>query len=233
LLTGFVVAGAIRYPRQVYKRQFALFALIAAFYFAAFSLIGFLPRYIMPVFPYLCIVSAWSILVIFRERASWRYAAVAASVCVFLTFYHARSSSGDFETNMEHEDAISVSERACAHVLADHSGSTVLADWPMSVYLQRPYLGYVRSPVPRVVEVTNVPSAQLQQTSEGGLLRDIGKGSPIAFVYLPIGASNWSEALRARAREEGLSLTRRFEQNGKFVEVWFRPGSTPVDVHGD
>jgi hypothetical protein len=199
MLTALILIGGLFYWRKVWRPELVLFAAITLLYCAAFTVIGFLPRYIMPALPYLCLAAAaCAHSVQLRRIAS--YALILLTALVQLRFFYTASASGNFETNMQHEQAIAVCQSA-AHYLQTVAGPmTVAADWPVSNYLRLPELGYVGRPL-RVASTTGTRARSL----------------PDLLVYFSLLASPESEMLRQSVTRP---LVRRFEKGGVFAEIY-------------
>jgi hypothetical protein len=205
LLTGMLLLGALHW-RKFWKPEFSLFGLVIALYWTAFWWIVFLPRYVMPVLPFLCIAAAWSVYVVFRKRTPAQYAVVCSACLIFLPFFNSSSESGDFETNMRYKKAVAVCKRVSEYLEANFSEARIAADWPLGDSLRIPELGYVNTPLKAVV------TADMKRDEE--LSRDL-------FVYFSLAPSRRTMSLMERAVGPPLQ---RFEEDGIFAEV-YRLGS--------
>ena len=58
MLTALMFLGVLVHWRKVWTPELVLFAAIILLYWGTFAIIGFLPRYIMPALPYLCLAAA-------------------------------------------------------------------------------------------------------------------------------------------------------------------------------
>jgi hypothetical protein len=201
LLTGMLLLGALHW-RKFWKPEFSLFVLVIALYWTAFSGIVFLPRYVMPVLPFLCIAAAWSVYVFFGKRMAAQYAVVCSACLIFLPFFHRWSESGDFETNMRYKKAIVVCKRVSEYLEANFSEARIAADWPLADFLRIPELGYVNTPQQAVI------TAGMRRNEE--VSRDL-------LVYFSLGPSRRTMGLMGRTVGPPL---RRFEEDGIFAEVY-------------
>jgi hypothetical protein len=206
MLTVFILLGLFLHWQKVRRRELALFGVIVAFYWTAFSVIGFLPRYVIPVLPYFCIAAAACTYVMVQERLVLYYAFVCLAVLISLRFFYSASASGDFETNMQHKQAADVCQAVGHYLEMSRPSAIVAADWPLSAYLARPELGYVERPL----QVIEIGYAQVDLQRSADLL-----------VYFSIGPSNQIEMLRERTDRPPV---RRFENTGIFAEVYELPG---------
>src|SRR5262249_8463770 len=137
IVTGILLAGLVNW-RKFWKPEFTFFGLVLAFYWAAFSLIGFLPRYVMPVLPFMCVAASWAIYVIFRTGKAAQYAITCMASLIFVGFFYRASESGNFETNMQHEKAADVCRRLTQYLEGNFSDALIASDWPVSAYLRYP-----------------------------------------------------------------------------------------------
>jgi hypothetical protein len=199
MLTVLILIGGLFYWRKVWRPELVLFAAITLLYCAAFAVIGFLPRYIMPALPYLCLAAAACAHAVQLRRIG-SYALILLTALVQLRFFYMASASGNFETNMQHEQAIAVCQ-SVAHYLQTVVGPvTVAADWPVSNYLKLPELGYVGRPL-RVASTNETRARSL----------------PDLLVYFSLMASPESEILRQSVTRPPV---RRFEKGEVFAEIY-------------
>jgi hypothetical protein len=144
-------------PRDLLRRELALFTGIAAAFGAAFVLIFFLPRYLIPVLPFYCIAAACAIASLARGRPWLRLAAPLAVEICLLARLATPCDGGGLETNLCYADAV-IADRAAAEWLAlqpaDRAG---VVPWPYVRNLREPVLGYVAQPAPAPVRWVGTP----------------------------------------------------------------------------
>jgi hypothetical protein len=121
------------------------FALIMLAHVITFSLFGgaMLTRYLLPVYP-LVIMIGMSTL--HRRISRWEWPAAAMIIFFVLALFFDPPYRIAPEDNLTYKDFVELHVRA-AHFLEQHEqNSTVLAAWPATDELTKPYLGYVRQP---------------------------------------------------------------------------------------
>jgi signal transduction histidine kinase len=148
-LAAFVTVALLLRPRDLWRGELALFAGIAAAFGAAFVLIFFLPRYLIPVLPFYCVAAAWAIASLASGRAWLRVAApLAAVACLLPHLARHCDRFGGMEADLCYVDAVRV-DRAAADWLAQQpADSTGVVPWPYAQNLRQPVLGYVAQPAP-------------------------------------------------------------------------------------
>jgi hypothetical protein len=226
LLTATILAGLYVNARAMWRRPFAFVAIVVAFYWGAFIIVEFLPRYVMPVLPFMCIVAAWATYVVARERVVRQLAISGATALAFLPFFVYFSESGNFETNMRHERVIAVTALACAYVDEHARATIVVTDWPVSSYLRTPELGYVRSRMPKAT-LAQLATITSDDEIDGNFLRQYSSDLPVTFVYGPFASSRHAVVLRNNADRLGLRLLRRFEDGDLVCEIYAEERPSP------
>ncbi len=131
--------GRIAVPVQ---RQFALIMLAHVF---TFSLLGgaMLTRYMLPVYP-LVIMIGMSTL--HRRIARWEWPAAAMIIFFVLALFFDPPYRIAPEDNLTYKDFVELHVRAARFLEQHEQNTTVLAAWPATDELTKPYLGYVHQP---------------------------------------------------------------------------------------
>ena len=129
----------------------------------AFSVLGgaLLTRYLLPMYPLVLLlcVAAWRARLGVRSGAFWGLAGVsllAFAVGIFVNPPYAFAP----EDNLTYRDMVVLHQEAVGVIVRGFPGATVLTAWPGAAELERPELGYLRSPV-RVVEVKNFSRGEM------------------------------------------------------------------------
>ena len=193
-----VILGLYLQFQSLWRREFLLFTFIVTLFVGAFSVIYVLPRYLLPTFPFLCLAASASLTALIR-RPLPRFA-VGAAICLLCIAGSPRDETraDSFSENMQYVDVV-VTHQDAARYIETHLGDrTVLALWPFSKTLTSPFLGYVQK--------------QVRVTSE--------RHDAAVVVYSPQ-ATN--EEFSRWIKEKSLKLIRRFERNGKVVELYKGP----------
>ena len=205
LLTLLILLGFVVYGRAAWKKEFLAFGLLLFFFWSAFSLIFFSPRYLLPTLPCLCIAAAWATHLFARGSFLRQAVAGVVVVLVFISAYGADEGMYNSETNMQFADEVAVQREACRYVEDRFPEKTVLAAWPLSHELAAPYLGYVRRPV-----------------KVGAL------GSPCDLVLYAPGGDDNQKKIKGLVQQENLVRCETFCRGGRYVELFVaKAGPTP------
>jgi 4-amino-4-deoxy-L-arabinose transferase-like glycosyltransferase len=187
--------------KHAWKEEFNLFLLISLFFVGTYSFIYCTARYVLPVFPYYCILCAYAIALLFNNVKRQLMVNTAIIVLFIIMTYGAGTGShGGYDEDMQYVDVVLNHKDACNYVEKAFPGKAVLAEWPLNEALRFPFLGYVSKPL-RVVTV---------------------KEPYDVVVYTRQGHPD-NEKLRTLKK---LRLDRVFERNGKHVEIYVTNSST-------
>jgi 4-amino-4-deoxy-L-arabinose transferase-like glycosyltransferase len=147
VLSLILCANLIAYKKHAFKKEHLLFFIISMFFIGAFTGIYFLNRYVLPVLPYLCIVGASSIVMLFNYKKTY----IPIAMIVMLSFVfelHGHDAYGDsHENDMQYTDVVLLHKDACSYVEKNFPDKKVLAAWPMVSEFENPYLGFVHKPI--------------------------------------------------------------------------------------
>lgn len=150
-------------PRIRLNVQFSFLA-VALTYIAALAVIGgaVLARYMLPVVPLVIIVF---VSTLYRRVRYWR-AVVAIVVLGFIAALFINPPYGfAMEDNLAYRDYVLLHEGAEQLLASRFAASRVLTAWPASDELTRPYLGYVKRPIP-VFRIEDFSAEQLFSAAE-------------------------------------------------------------------
>jgi len=201
-LTVAILLCFIVQRRAAWRREFLLFFLVSACFVATFSILYRLPRYLLPTFPFLCLLAAWSLSSLVRN-GKWR---ACASAAVLALFAASLLGSGKYPVNfsedMQYFDVVRTFKETALYIEKNLGGRTVLAPWPLSDAFNFPYLGYVKHPIQVVTEPARAD----------------------VVVFFPQ-AGPTDEQLTRNFKPGDLVLAKRFERNGKTSEVYVRKAS--------
>ncbi len=158
MLEPAIVDGDVARRRIALPVQFMLYAVIIA-HILALAVAGgaVLARYMLPVYPLVVLVC---VSTLYRRLRWWPVAtaAVVASFLAALVFNPPYRFAP--EDNLTYRDYVLL-HRGAATYLAQHAhGAHVLTAWPASDEVSRPYLGYLKEPVP-VVRIQNFTAEQM------------------------------------------------------------------------
>jgi 4-amino-4-deoxy-L-arabinose transferase-like glycosyltransferase len=196
-----IIAGLFVRRREVWRRELLLFGLIAVFFAGAFTAIYFIPRYSLPVLPYLAITAAASIFALCRSaRVGWGATAVCA-LLFMLAMHGNRKGYNSFETNMEYLDVVWAYQQAGEYLERNYPDTPVYAPWPLGVAYGAPYLGYISKPLAMAPSPEKAGVAVFTEQSELSRQRFLDE-------YI---------------RRNSLRPLRVFERHGKSTSVFLLP----------
>lgn len=109
-------------------------------------LIQFLPRYLLPILPFFCILAGWSLT---RVNPSVKLQSVFAGVLCFLLIRSFTTGPllGTSEWDMKYPEVIEVHKQMATRLEKDFAESQIVTSWPLSLQLENSYLGYVHEPL--------------------------------------------------------------------------------------
>lgn len=197
LLSGLIILQGVMGRKNGWKSPYSLFLLIILFHILAFTLIFSMNRYLLVVFPYLCVMGAGAVVTLVRHVG--RQGLIAALILIVMArgIYGHDKGYSNFEDDMQYQDMIAIHQQVCDYLQAHHPGRRVLAVWPVSSALRDPFLGYVDTPFPVVA-----PEEPF----------DI-----LVYIDHPRCGSG---ALQAIIQGQTVVKEARFERNGKWLEVY-------------
>jgi hypothetical protein len=195
-----------RQARQ--RRELWLFAAIVLLSGYSFSVLFYLPRYVLPVLPLFYILGAQALFDLARvPRLKPVAAAVALGAAGWLLVSQPFTGTG--ETSPRYLDVVSMHRSAIDRIATEHPDARVLSHWPHTDALLRPLLGYVKAPI------------NVSRFSQGTELA----GHDLVLVSHP--ADSTELQLRERARDAGWHLLARQEVETAWVEVYVPAQSSP------
>ena len=191
------------------RRELWLFALVVLLSGYSFSILFYLPRYLLPILPLFCILSAQAVFDLARIPRL-RPLAAASTLGVAVWLLVSQPFSGTGETSLRYLDVVSMHKSAIDRITTERRDARVLTHWPHSDALTRPLLGYVTAPI----ETTRFrPEMDLT-------------GHDVVLVSHPGDQSE--HQLRERARQAGWRLLAREELETAWVEMYVS-GPVPRD----
>ena len=192
-----------------------LFFLICLFSGYSFVVLFFLPRYLLPVFPYLYLLGSWSLMELVKPAASKIPAAIVL-LLVLVWFLATQPFTGNnAELNLRYLDVVRVHREMCEFIASEFFHSRTLTAWPHDRQLQQPHLGYVKKPL----RVVSLPGKDLSATSlaDQPILREVDlilvSTTPVTFGM---------EELRTYALKNDWRLIRRLADEPIASELYAR-----------
>jgi len=195
IVLDFAVRG-----RGAWRREYIAFALIVAFFVVAFWFLYFGQRYILPCLPYLCVGAAAALAGLVHQRAARAATGALAAALFVVAWYGHDTGYGAADYDLQYLDVVAIHRQACAYVEEHYPEARVAARWPLQAHLGDLYQGYVRRPV-----------------------RTVRFDEPFDVLFYATGRDlspkQLDELVTLRNR---LTLERRFERNGKWLELYRR-----------
>jgi hypothetical protein len=111
---------------------------------------------------------------------------------------------GNAEWNLRYRDVVALHATACDFITTELDGRRIATLWPHTVQLSRPFLGYVRRPVP-----------------VASLEKDAPAADDVIVVSVP-GTHLDHTSLRAEVERKLWRLIRQFQDDGAVVGVYRR-----------
>ena len=169
------------------RRAMAAIGVVLLANWVEYSVLGgaLLTRYLLPMYPLVLLVcvAAWRARLGVRAAAFWGLAGVSVAAFVAGIFFNPPYAFAP-EDNLTYRDMINLHQQAVRLIDQRFPGATVLTAWPGAAELQRPELGYTRTPV-RVVEVKNFSRGEMER-----LEKEPGGGFDTAMVF----STKWAPA---------------------------------------
>jgi hypothetical protein len=136
-----------------------IFAVLILAHIVAFSIVGgaVLARYMLPIFPLVILIG---VSTLWRRVKEWKW--VVALVC--FTFVAGWFVNPPYrfapEDNLNYADYVRLHQHAAEYIEKRFPYSRVLTAWTATDELTKPYLGYVKNPVP-VIKIENFSFDQI------------------------------------------------------------------------
>ena len=146
LLAVLIAVDLIIHPAARRRPELLLFSLIVVYSGYSFSMIYFLPRYLLPVLPYLCVAAAGALVSLF-PRPAWHVPIAAALVVLLATRLAGSEVPGTREWDLGYLDAVRAAAVTAARLEHSHADDRIVTTWPLTEYLRHPELGYVSRPL--------------------------------------------------------------------------------------
>jgi 4-amino-4-deoxy-L-arabinose transferase-like glycosyltransferase len=151
VLTAFIAADLL-WSGVRHRKDAWLFGLIVLLSGYSFVALYFLPRYLLPVLPFFYALGAASVVRVFRT-ARVRVVGIVVLVAAAALALATQPFIGNGETGPRYLDVVSAHQAMADDIAARDPTGPVLTQWPFSLALSRPVLGYVDQPV-RAIEYT-------------------------------------------------------------------------------
>jgi hypothetical protein len=203
LFTALIVLHLLLTARARQSKEWWLFALIVVLSGYSFYVLYFLPRYLLPVMPYLYLGGAAALMALVPTRIGRVVAALLLLALVGWSLPR-QPFAGNAEFNLRYCDVVALHATACDFITSELDGRRIATLWPHTVQLSRPFLGYVKRPVPVASLETDAPAAD-----------------DVVVVSVP-GTHHDHTSLRAEVERKQWRLIRQFQHDGAVVGVYRR-----------
>jgi hypothetical protein len=200
-----VLLAAIVRPTRALARTLGLTALVVLLSGFSFAVLFYLPRYVLPVVPFLCIAGAAAIGNMF-PRPPLRLGAAAVLLGATVMSVFRAPASGNGEVNMNYLRVVALQTSAVRTLAARTPVPRVLTTGRLRSQLNEPLLGHVSSPMGARAFRTDADTS----------------GIDVIMVTAP--STDGSVVLRDLARRAGWRLVERTEDGPYFVEIYEGPG---------
>jgi hypothetical protein len=157
------------------RRVQAVFCVLIAAYVVALSFVGGaeLARYMMPVIPLVIILG---VAELWRAVSFWRIWCAACAAAFALALVISPTWRIAPEDNLTYARFVRLHAQAAAYLEQHYAHERILTAWPASDELNRPFLGYVASPL-TVVRITNFTAPEVFKATQQRQAFDV------AFVF--------------------------------------------------
>ncbi len=191
------------------KKLLPLFLFITISLLSFSSYVGFLPRYLVIIYPFYFIIGAYCLVKMMARKSRVLVGVAIILIALFITRWYGQraiASSGSgavLESNLEYLDMLKTHRQACRFIENNYPRSVVFTTWPQVLELTDPSNGYVKS------------SIKCVDFSQMG--KDINL--EVDLIYYASQADKAFE-MRRFIRRFDKKLLQAYECNGKSVEVY-------------
>jgi len=206
VLTAAIVINLVLHASARRRPELRLFALIVLFSGYSFAALFYLPRYLLPVLPYVYLLGAWSLMELVRPPA-WRTPVLLLVVAFMVVSLATQPFTRNAEFNPRYLDVVRTHRAMTEHIAAEFPDARVLTAWPHTSQLIDPHLGYVTRGLRDVWSVRQ---------------RHPGDDADLILVS-PTPSTEGMAELRAFVVSNGWRLVKRVENAPVVSELYARP----------
>jgi hypothetical protein len=152
LLTGTIIIAHWRTRRL--PPIFMLFVTVCLVYVVVFTCIFVLPRYMLMVAPFVCLMAAFSLQLLLPESRRYCIGIALPVLLAIMVPPYERNNSVSCEINMQYRRLVKANMAVAEALSTIPSEKTILASWPLITVLTRPELGYVHRALPVTDDVS-------------------------------------------------------------------------------
>ena len=188
-----------RHCRRRTEWWFLALVVVASGY--SFWFLYFLPRYLLPVLPYIYLAGTRSLLTLVT-RPYLRWGAALSLLALAVWSLTTQPFEGNAEFSPRYREVVKLHLAASEFIASELPGRRVATTWPHTVELTRPYVGYVRRPVPVVA---------------------LAAADPDDVILLSVpGTHHHLRTLQAEAERHRWRLIRSFQHGESLVALFAR-----------
>ena len=203
------------------KELWELFILIIAFIGMHTLVTPVTPRYLLPIFPIIMLILAYSISNLFKNKS---YLIMLMFIIILVTQFFGVSNKVGFtlENNLEYQDFIKVRQLGASYLETNYPKSTILTTFPLSLDLSHSYGKYVRKEL-NVITIDHYGGLVNKNYTQFLHPETIPKReidlSQIDFYYYSPQEFPTKEVYDIKDKLN-LTLIKRFEINNKSTEIY-------------
>jgi hypothetical protein len=187
------------------RPELGLFFLICVLSGYSFSVLYFLPRYLLPVLPYLYLLGAWSLMELVKP-AAWKTPAAVVTVFAMIWSLATQPFAGSAEFNLRYLDVVRLHKDMCEFIASEVPDSRIVTAFPHTRELQRPHLGYVKESL----SVTSLGDNQVLREAD-------------LILVSPVPVTRGMEELKRYVLKNDWRLIRRLRKEPVITELYGRP----------
>ena len=203
LFVALILLNFLLFRKFLARKELLLFLLILICSGLVYTFISFLPRYILPVLPFLCLTASWSLTELIHNRTLQSLTGVMITALLVSTL-SGGISFGTSEWNMKYVDAVNGQKQMTQYLQQKHSNEKILTARPQRNYLLYPYAGFVDAPL-RVVPFI-------------GEKESFGQADLILISEAP--GNRFDYQLRDYAKQKQLPLIKRIQEGNFLSELY-------------
>jgi hypothetical protein len=180
IFTALIAASLVGSRAMRQRPELLLFALIV--FCAGYTLcfLYFLPRYLLPVAPYVYVVAAGGLAQLVAQPVL-RGAVAAGLLGLMITRLSGAERPGNREWDMGYQAVVRAYAAAAAYVEREHPAARVVTTWPLSVAMADPRFGYVSAPL-RTARLRDVSPLDAADDFDAVVATQQGDADPRALV---------------------------------------------------
>jgi hypothetical protein len=203
-----ILLVSMLFKKIILQKEYTLFVFILSVFMCFFTLV-LLPRHIIIILPIFFIISSSAFYSIFGKNKIILSLLTLAVIIIFSTKWYGKASQYEWAgpTNLEYIDYLKVNKSAISYIEINYPDATVMGEFFGGNRLfQESYLGFVNNPLD-TIDLTN------HKINLEAINFYILYYSPSIFA---------GKTSREIIQNFNLKMIKRFEQNGKFVELYTR-----------